>query len=288
MRALLIVSLVATTTVVAAQDHSLDAEARALFEAGRLAFDAERYDDALGHFRNAYQRSQRDELLYNIALSADRAGHHREALEAYEKFLDGIPDTPRRVEIQRRLAELREVVASEPEMPSPFEPPNEPETQSGIQQEPVVDPTLIVPQQSTEPSLPEPPDRTPPQEPQPDPEPTLVDPATQQTQREPAGSGPGVAPVLTIIGGGVLAIGGAVMLGLASSYKSSAENTDSIYWADVDQADRTPALSGAGVAFLGVGVVVAVAGLIWKLASGRTTTTRAGLRLDAAGLRGTF
>ena len=59
-----------------------DREARFLFEAGRTAYDAGRYREALGHFQHAYDLSQRPQLLYNVGQAADRP-----AVEARIKVL---------------------------------------------------------------------------------------------------------------------------------------------------------------------------------------------------------
>ena len=74
--AILLWSLLVAAPVIAQQpvDQSLDEEGRALFAAGRAAFGAERFEDALGHFQAAFDRSQRPELLYNVALALDRSG----------------------------------------------------------------------------------------------------------------------------------------------------------------------------------------------------------------------
>ncbi len=94
LRASIMIAVMMVAGLAAAQtDTSLDAEARALYEAGRAAFDAGRYEDALGHFRGAYERSRRAELLYNVGLTADRLRLDETALESYEKFLDSVPNT---------------------------------------------------------------------------------------------------------------------------------------------------------------------------------------------------
>ncbi|MCA9578886.1 MAG: hypothetical protein KC668_25825, partial [Myxococcales bacterium] len=54
------------------EQASLEGEARASFDAGQRAFSAMRYEQALTYFRLAYEASPHPELLYNIALSADR------------------------------------------------------------------------------------------------------------------------------------------------------------------------------------------------------------------------
>jgi tetratricopeptide (TPR) repeat protein len=94
--------------LVAAQGSALDMEARALFDAGRVAFVDERYDDALGYFQRAHELSGRDELLYNIASALDRLDRDPEALVQYEAFLTAVPDAENRTDVELRVRLLRE------------------------------------------------------------------------------------------------------------------------------------------------------------------------------------
>lgn len=73
-----------------AQDLNADAadeEARSRFQAGRLAFEHRRFDEALQDFRRAYELSGRHDLLFNVARCLDRLGRDEEALEAYREYL---------------------------------------------------------------------------------------------------------------------------------------------------------------------------------------------------------
>ena len=92
-------------------EPSRDAEARSVFEAGTLAFEDARYADALGYFQRAYELSQRAVLLYNIGVAADRLRRDAVALEAFEQFLESVPDHPRRRDVLARVEVLREAVA---------------------------------------------------------------------------------------------------------------------------------------------------------------------------------
>jgi hypothetical protein len=89
-------------------DSSRDQEARALFEAGRVAFSDGRYDDAMGYFRRAYELSGRPELLYNVGTTADRLRRTDEAVGAFEQFLAEVPESPNRKEVLSRVAILRQ------------------------------------------------------------------------------------------------------------------------------------------------------------------------------------
>ena len=92
-------------------DPSRDQKARSLFEAGRTAFRDERFADALGHFRRAYELSRRAELLYNIGTSEDRLRHDEAALEAFEAYLAALPDAENRAEVEGRIELLRASIA---------------------------------------------------------------------------------------------------------------------------------------------------------------------------------
>ena len=87
---------------------SADDEARALFEAGRVAFSRGRYERALENFREAYALSARAELLYNIGTALDRLRRDAEAIEAFEEFLERRPDSDYAPEVRERVRILRQ------------------------------------------------------------------------------------------------------------------------------------------------------------------------------------
>lgn len=101
---------------------SRDEEARAIYEAGVVAYNAGRFSEALRHFRGSYELSQRPALLYNIATAAERSRKDALALESYEAYLDAIPDTPLRERIETRISDLRsELERAESDAPSATE-----------------------------------------------------------------------------------------------------------------------------------------------------------------------
>ena len=97
--------------VAEALDPARDAEAHARFEAGRIAYAAARYEDALADFEDAYALSERPELLYNIAQCHDRLRHDAEAIVALERYLAAVPEATNRVEVETRVAALRDAEA---------------------------------------------------------------------------------------------------------------------------------------------------------------------------------
>ena len=88
-------------------DETLDEEARALFSAGNTAFDAGRFEDALGYFQRAYELSHRPVLLYNIGITADRLRRDDQALTAFEQFVAELPEHPHHAEVLARVRALR-------------------------------------------------------------------------------------------------------------------------------------------------------------------------------------
>ena len=102
---------------------SLDAEARGLFLAGQAAFDGGRYEEALGYFERAHDLSERPQLLFNIGHTASLLGNHGRALEAFDAYVDELPDAPNVEAVRTRAARLRERLAdasTAPADPSPL------------------------------------------------------------------------------------------------------------------------------------------------------------------------
>lgn len=87
-------------------------EAKALFAAGRAAFEAGLYVDALASFERSYAISHRPGLLFNIALSHDRLRQDEKALAAYEAYLAAVPAAENRAEIETRAAAIRAALSA--------------------------------------------------------------------------------------------------------------------------------------------------------------------------------
>lgn len=86
---------------------SADREARARFESGRLAFDDQRYEEALADFERSYELSGRSIILFNIGLVHDRLRRDGEALDAFRRYLEAVPDAENRAEVERRIEVLQ-------------------------------------------------------------------------------------------------------------------------------------------------------------------------------------
>jgi hypothetical protein len=110
----------------------------------------------------------------------------------------------------------------------------------------------------------------------------------------PASSSDATPWIVMGIGLGVAAVGG-VLLGVGFADLSTVQNAiPGTPWSNLSGAyDRAPILTGVGGAALGVGLGVALVGLIWGLAASGATSTRdehlvVDVGLGSVQLRGTF
>jgi len=94
-----------------AEDADRTEEAKALFAAGKAAFDAGRFTDALDYFERSYAISKRPGLLYNIGIVRDRLRDDERALEAYDAYLAAVPDAGNRAEVETRANAIRAALA---------------------------------------------------------------------------------------------------------------------------------------------------------------------------------
>lgn len=247
---MLLVALLATCSIPASAHAQHDEEAHGLFTAGAAAFQAGRYDEALGYFQHAYDLSQRPELLFNIGQSADRARQDDIALDAFRRYLAAVPDVPDREQIEGRIRVLERAAAAHAVAPAPETPP-----------EPPTEPPAV--------SASEVPAAT---------EPRPVD------APGPASPGPDVGGIVLTVSGGAVVVVGAILLGVGAPDfyppPPGALATDNDRWI------RSQTLVGAGGAALGVGLILGVVGVI--LLGTSTAPSASALRLTPNGLSVSF
>lgn len=80
-----------------------DERAETHFRVAQEYYEAERFEDALSEFEEAYRLSPRPALLYNIGLAHERLGHWAQARDTYERFIDEAPDDAHVAAAQERL-----------------------------------------------------------------------------------------------------------------------------------------------------------------------------------------
>jgi tetratricopeptide (TPR) repeat protein len=116
----LALSLLLLPALASAQNAQTD-EARGAFDAGRAAYRAGRFTEALDYFQRAYQLEHQPEILYNIALVHDRLRHDGEALDYYRRYLEADPDTEDRANLEARIHVLEQAIAHREHAPPPPE-----------------------------------------------------------------------------------------------------------------------------------------------------------------------
>lgn len=218
---------VAREAPAAAQDAAADAEARSLFAAGRTAYDAGRYEDALTHFERAHELSGRPELLFNVANAADRLRDTVRALAAYRAYLDAVPDATNRAMVERRIEALARLAA---DAPSSEADATEADT-AGATGQPDLDASSTSARTSRSTAI--------------DPTPWIVF---------------GASLIVAAVGATLVGVGWIDAGAVEGAPQGS-------LWRDfADEAERAPILWGVGGAMLGVGLAGAAASLVWAIA----------------------
>jgi tetratricopeptide (TPR) repeat protein len=202
-----------------------EARARARFADGATAYDAGDYEVALEAFSDAYALSGRPQLLHNMYLCAERLGRPGEAASYLRRYLLETPDVENRAALEVRLGRLDERAAREA---------REREAASGRAAA------------RGEPGA-------------------AGDDGDAESARASAAAGPGALPVVLVAGGAAVAVAGGALLGVAAADVAAVEDPPpGTRWAEVEAAyERSPALSGAGIAALGLGAVLAGLGVVW-------------------------
>lgn len=112
-------SLAASVTAATARAEQPPSSAQAAYEEGARFFDLGDYPHAIDRFERAYTLSGAPGLLLNIAQAyrLEEPPSCEKAQQFYERFLQKSPSTPRRAEVEARVAEMR-ACASRPAAPS--------------------------------------------------------------------------------------------------------------------------------------------------------------------------
>lgn len=83
-----------------------DVRARELYKKGDKDYSEGRYEDAFAEFQEAYDLSNRAQLLFNIANAAERLGKYQEAVDALNKYLQSGKAQDKDV-VQKRITALQ-------------------------------------------------------------------------------------------------------------------------------------------------------------------------------------
>lgn|GEM_PF-1656990 len=115
--------------------------ARGLFQAGLVSYNEGDYPKAIAHWKEAYHRDCTAHLLLiNIASAHEKTDEPELAITALTTYLTRSPDAPNRVEIERRIENLRSQIKTtqptEPTAEPTPDPPQEEENETTTDQQP--------------------------------------------------------------------------------------------------------------------------------------------------------
>ncbi len=128
--ALAVVVVVAGPASAQPSDTDTDA-ARALFKRGMAQYELGHYREALSSFEQAKAIKPLPAFDYNLARCHEQLAEWQQAIDAYERYLDGTPPPPDAPDVRAHVGELRRKLppmAATPEVappppPSPTPPP---------------------------------------------------------------------------------------------------------------------------------------------------------------------
>lgn len=241
--------LLGTTSLAAAQDvdQARMELARAEYNAGSAAYEEGRFEEALQHFREAHRLTDNPDILYNVATVADRLRQDGLALDAYRGYLDARPNAEDRTQVEARISVLTEQIAARE---------REEEARAAAEREAAAQ--AAAEREAAERELAEREAR---------------EQALREQLREASSEGPGVAPWIVAIGGGVAAITGGIFVGLAAADQACVsdpsgcvQDPENPTWAEVSAGhERAPTYQVVGWTLIGVGAAAAAAGVIWMI-----------------------
>jgi hypothetical protein len=115
---------------IAAKEPPAVEAGKQYFKRGADLYGKEKYQEAIEQFREAFVRTHKFEILFNIALCYERLGLDKEAIAVYEDYITRVDSKELKDEafgkiqiIRDRLRERDGLVARQPPIPSPAPPP---------------------------------------------------------------------------------------------------------------------------------------------------------------------
>jgi tetratricopeptide (TPR) repeat protein len=114
--------LFATSSTALAQKGAAEREARAHYDKGMTLYDAGDFAKAIEEFRTAYEIVPTPGLLFNLGQAYRLEKNYDMALYFYRTYLSRMSDAPNRSDVERRIAEMEELLKNQPpkkEAPQP-------------------------------------------------------------------------------------------------------------------------------------------------------------------------
>ena len=254
MRSLVAAILVMSVVGTASPGAADTGKARELFRQAQTKYNLLRFEEALALFEKGYEEKPDPVFLFNIAQCQRQLGRYELAAKSYRAYLVQQPDAPNRDDVMARIADMEKAAQDKRAAAPP----------QGVTP-PVENPT-----------------------PAPAPAPVEFAPPVVAT----TASAPSHHPrTLTIVGGVLVGVGGAALVGglaagLVARSDSNSVATDARNHAEFDPSKQSAgrAAANASYALYAVGGVAAVAGAVVLVLDWRAhrAAEHAGLRLRLA------
>lgn len=122
-RAAVALLLTVATPALSSPESDVEQQAQALFADGEAAYAAGRFDVALDAFLAAHEKVPVPALLFNIGQCHRKLGHHEQAADLLQRYLDEETDTiANRAEVEELVAEERAMFVAAQAAPAPAAP----------------------------------------------------------------------------------------------------------------------------------------------------------------------
>jgi hypothetical protein len=107
---LLIAALIAAWPGAARAEDRVTEEARQHYEEATKHYDLGHWDEAIAEYEKAYELRPDPSFLYNLAQVNRRKGDARKALDLYKNYLRKDPKSPKREEVEEKIAALQKQI----------------------------------------------------------------------------------------------------------------------------------------------------------------------------------
>jgi tetratricopeptide (TPR) repeat protein len=94
------------------------ASAKPFYDRGIVEYNLGHFAEAIVQFEKAYEQDRAPILLFNIAQAHRQSGNPERALFFYRRYLEGDPHAANRPDVEKRMAELDEMVKRQAEVKS--------------------------------------------------------------------------------------------------------------------------------------------------------------------------
>lgn len=119
--------LLLTTLLLGDPGPAARDQARDHAKQATIAYNLGNFEEAAGHYENAYRLVQDSALLFNIGQAYRLAGKHDKALAAYKGFLrTSRPEDPNRAIVESRIADVEKALAESRKAAAPALTPSSP------------------------------------------------------------------------------------------------------------------------------------------------------------------